>query len=431
MPPGKPQTAVEVARIALASPRVSNALAVAVVGAATLSFPLRQLMGWAGLLAVLGTLAVLCVLSLAAQWREVGWRGLLPVSLLVFVTWAALSVTWSQYQWATLGGLIYLLTFTALGIYVALVRDTIQIVRAFGDVLRFVLVASLVIEILAGVLLDGPIKFLGVAGNLDVLGPIEGVLGTRNQLGFVAVVGVVTFGIEVLTKSIARPLAIGSLVLAGLTIVLSQSPLALGTLLVLLAAAVALGGIRRAPAERRRVLQIVLFSLTIAAAITAWLFRARVIAALNAGGELSYRLSVWREAWTLIGLHPLEGWGWLGLWNTDLPPYNGFTRLLGPTPESGLLAPLDVWLQLGVVGFAIFLGMLGLTFTRSWLLASRRRSIVFAWPALILVVLLVNSLAESTILVEFGWLTFVVCCVKASRELSWRRLFVEPPTAPV
>jgi hypothetical protein len=65
--------------------------------------------------------------------------------------------------------------------------------------------------------------------------------------------------------------------------------------------------------------------------------------------------------------------------------------------------------------------MLGLAFIRSWLLASRQRSFVYAWPALMLVVLIVASLAESMILVEFGWLTFVVCCVKAARELSWRR----------
>jgi hypothetical protein len=82
-----------------------------------------------------------------------------------------------------------------------------------------------------------------------------------------------------------------------------------------------------------------------------------------------------------------------------------------------------VWFQLGLIGFALFLGFLGLAFVRSWLLASRRRSIVFAWPALVLVVLLIGSLAESFTLVEFGWLALVLCSVKASRELSWRTAF--------
>ena len=43
------------------------------------------------------------------------------------------------------------------------------------------------------------------------------------------------------------------------------------------------------------------------------------------------------------------------------------------------------------------------------------------------IVLLLISLAESSILTEFGWLTFVVCCATASRELSWRSALATPP----
>jgi hypothetical protein len=73
--------------------------------------------------------------------------------------------------------------------------------------------------------------------------------------------------------------------------------------------------------------------------------------------------------------------------------------------------------------------MLGLAFVRSWLLAGRRRSVVYAWPAAVLVALLVISLAESSVLSEFGWLTFVICCLKASQELSWRSALQPPPAA--
>ncbi|HQG71024.1 MAG TPA: exopolysaccharide production protein, partial [Rhodoglobus sp.] len=79
--------------------------------------------------------------------------------------------------------------------------------------------------------------------------------------------------------------------------------------------------------------------------------------------------------------------------------------------------------QLGLIGLLLFLGLVVLTFTRSWLLAGQRRSLIFAWPALVLVALLSASLAESSLLVEYGWMTFVVCSVKAARELSWRRAF--------
>ncbi len=67
---------------------------------------------------------------------------------------------------------------------------------------------------------------------------------------------------------------------------------------------------------------------------------------------------------------------------------------------------------------------------RSWLLAAKQRSAVYVWPALVLVVLLSTALVESSILYEFGWLTFVVCCVKAARELSWRRAFAATDITP-
>ncbi|MFC5858922.1 hypothetical protein [Agromyces flavus] len=58
-------------------------------------------------------------------------------------------------------------------------RDTIQIVRAFGDVFRVLLAVSLALEVLSGVLLDLPIAFLGIQGDIASLGPIQGIFGSR------------------------------------------------------------------------------------------------------------------------------------------------------------------------------------------------------------------------------------------------------------
>ena len=55
---------------------------------------------------------------------------------------------------------------------------------------------------------------------------------------------------------------------------------------------------------------------------------------------------------------------------------------------SALNAYLDEWFQVGLIGLFAFAFMVGLAFVRSWLLASRQRSFVYAWPALVLVVLL-------------------------------------------
>ncbi len=417
-PPRHP--AFDLARQILGSPRFSSALTQAIIGALVASLLLRELIGWAGWLAMLASLVVLASLSLLAQREEIEWHGLLPISLLVFVGWATTTVFWSQYNWATAGSAIYLLAVTMLGIYIALIRDTIQIARAFGNVLRGALLLSLVLEIFAGVLIDSPIPFLGIGGNLSVFGPIQGIFGTRNQLGIVTLVAIVTFGTELRTRSVPRNLAIGSLVLGGLTLLFARSPIAYGSFVVVMLATLALYGLRRLSPERKRVGQFVLLGSTITIGSIAWAVRTPIINALSASNELNLRLSVWRPIRLLIPIHELEGWGWAGKWWSEIPPFSFIRDGLQP---SALNAYLDVWFQLGLVGLFAFVFMVGLAFIRSWLLASRQRSFVYAWPALVLVVLLVTGLAESSLLVEFGWLTFVVCSVKASRELSWRKAF--------
>ena len=417
-PPRHP--AFELARQMLGSPRFSAALTQAIIGALVGSLLLRELIGWAGWLAILATLVVLASLSLLAQREEIEWHGLLPISLLVFVGWATISVFWSEYKWVTAGSAIYLLSVTMLGIYVALIRDTIQIARAFGNVLRAALVLSLMLEIFSGVLIDSPIRFLAIAGNLNVLGPIQGIFGTRNQLGIVTLVAIVTFGTELRTRSVSRDLGIGSLVLAGLTLLFARSPISFGAFVVVMLATLALYGLRRVSPERKRVWQFVLLGSTTTVGAIAWAVRTPIIDALSASNELNLRLAVWRPIRLLIPTHELEGWGWAGHWWEGIPP---FTYIRDGLQPSALNAYLDVWFQVGLIGLFAFVFMVGLAFIRSWLLACRQRSFVYAWPALVLVVLLVTGLAESSLLVEFGWLTFVVCSVKASRELSWRKAF--------
>jgi len=410
----------------LGAPRFAHALVTVSIAVSILATAIHSTIGWAGLIGVVAGIVVLAGLSLFARRDLIDWQGLLPISLMVFIGWATLSVFWSQYQWATLGGIAYLMAFSAIGLYIALVRDTIQIVRAFGDVLRFVLVVSISLEIFSGLLIDAPITFLGIQGHLADGGPIQGLLGTRNQLGTVALIAAVTFGTELRTRSIRPELAIGSLVLATVTMLFTGSPLIGGVIVVLAGAIAALYALRRVKPAWRTFAQLSLLALVAIAALVAWAFRARIISLSNAGGELDYRLTLWRQMLVLIGFNPLEGWGWVGHWRSEISPFQAFA-VAERVPVSGLNAYLDVWFQLGLVGAVIFVGMVGLTFVRSWLLAGQRRSVVFAWPALVLVVLLTSALFESSMLVEYGWLTFVVCCVKAARELSWRRAFTVPP----
>ncbi len=411
------------------SARLAHALATVGIALGAGAFFLQRTLGWAGFLAAIVVAIVMMLLSFLARQEEVRWRALLPISLLVFLVWATVSLIWSSYQWATLAGLIYLFAFTLIGLFVAISRDTIQIVRAFGDVLRVVLALSLGIEIFSGILIDMPLPFLAVHGNLGTLGPISGIEESRDQLGLIAIIGAVSFATEHRTRSVPRLTSVLSLILAALCIVLTQSPvIAFATVVVAVAAAV-IYLLRRVRADRRQVWQFIVLGLAVVAAGVLFLVRGPVIALFNAGGTLDDRLDVWRQVIGLASQNGLQGWGWIGPWRDSIFPFSAMA-LASPRPvDSALNAFLDIWLQLGFVGLVIFVGMVGLAFSRSWLLAGARRSVVFAWPAASLVALIIVSLAESSILSDFGWMTFVICCTKASQELSWRNALRRPATS--
>jgi hypothetical protein len=405
----------------LRSPRVTAALTTAGAGLIAVAFTAQQTIGWPGYLAALIALDVLLVASLLARRGEIEWHwAILPISLLTYLAWIGISVFWSEYQRATLLSAAYLLLVTLVGIYIGLSRDTIQVIRGLGDVLRAVLVVSIVLEVCSGIIFDAPLPALNIEGELAYGGPISGLMNTRNQLGLIAAIAVVTFAIEWRTRSITRSVAIPSLALAAGTLFFTGSPVVAMVSVVLFAAGAVLYGIRRLPAERRQIAQYGVLALLGLGATLAWVLREPIIALFNANGELALRLTIWQRVLDFVPFHWLEGWGWMGIWNPAVPPYSALTPTSGRPHDSALNALVDLWLQLGLVGIVLFLAVVGLAFVRSWLLAGRRRSVVHTWPALVLVALITVSVAESSVLTEFGWLLLVICCVKASAELSWR-----------
>jgi len=414
-------------RRVLASPRFAAALTLIILATAFSTHLLRSVMGWAGLIGILGGVVVLAVLSLLARRPIVEWHGLLPISIIVFVAWCAVSGVWSGYVTETIIGVSYQITVGFLAIYVALVRDTFQIVRAIGDVLRVLLGLSIVLEVLSGLLLDLPITFLGVVGDIDQLGPIQGIFGSRNVFGLIALIAAVSFYVELRARSIPRGIGISSMWLAGICLVLTRSPVGVVVAICVTVAALALYRLRRTPVAGRRMLQLGLLAAALVAAGAAWLGRTTIIDTLNAGSEFEARYSLWSEMWRLVELHPLEGWGWVGLWPQNVTPYGWLEFTTERGHLTGVNAYLDVYFQVGLVGFLAFLALVLLAFVRSWLLASNKRSLVYVWAPLMLVTLLVTSAAESTILFEFGWLLLVICSVKAAQGLSWRSALPHKP----
>lgn len=398
----------------------SQALTVAILLYSLGIHTVRSLIGWPGSVGVLVTLVLLAGLSLFGARHRIEWRGILPVSLLAMFGYLAASVFWSQYTWVTAGGVAYAFAFGGLGMYIALGRDLVQVIRATGDCLRILLTVSLSLEVLSGILIDQPFPFLGIQGNLAEGGPIQGVAGTRNFLGFLAALALITFAVEWFTRSITQPVAIASSLLALTTLFFASSPITSIAVLVLVVAAIALRSLRRAQADRRPALQTALLVIVLLGGVLAFVARNRLLGAIGATSDVDVRLRLWSSMRNLIDLHSIVGWGFTGQWQTDVFPFTLLTVPSGHVSETGLGAFFDTWMQLGLFGLLIVLATGTLAFARAWLTASDHPIVAYVWPALVLVLIGVTAVAESFVLFEGTLMTFVAIATIAARKRSWR-----------
>lgn len=399
--------------------------------AAFLTTAIHRVNGTVTLATIVAGLAALGIGILIARRDELSLIGFAPTSLVLYVIWAIVSLAWALdgsygrtvIAWFSLAG------WTIVAVTIAHVRDTLQIARAVGDVLRWLLTISLALEVFAGIIVDEPIESLGIEGLIAFGGPVQGVFGSRNLLAFVAVIALITFMIEWRARAVPRHVTGYSLALAGLLVVLSGSPTALVVIAALIVAEFVLGIARRArPAARRRA-HIIIASLT-ALGIAAALVLYRPIAAFFAARSgFAARADLWSEIAVWIRQRPVTGWSFFGTWEDEPFPTNVIDLSLGWVNESALNAYIDVVLQLGWVGLFLFAAFSLLALARAWLAAADRRSVVYSWLPLTLVAVLVESAFESYAISDLGWLLLVVCAVRAGQERSWR--VVLDPTAPL
>lgn len=368
-------------------------------------------------------IAVLCLTGAGVLWArrdELTPLRIAPSTLLAFLGWTLASTIWSTASITSVRSWTALAGYAFLAIVIGHIRDTLQTVRALGDALRILLGASLVAEIMSGILLDMPFHFLGIQGRLASGGPIQGLFGTRNMLGLVAVISVITFVVEWRSRSLPATVAIPSVVLAGLLALFSASPTVLVLAAVVGVASVALVVVRQAPPDKRRPLQWAIGAVVLAVLVVVVVFRQRIVAQLDAGSDFNTRVELWRTLLPYVQQRPAQGWGWFGLWNDDLYPFNAINYFSSARHGSALNAFLDVLLQVGAGGLVLFCLLGGIALVRSWLVASVRRSVVYAWAPLVLVALATDSLFESFTLLDAGWFLLALCALRAGQSRSWR-----------
>ncbi|HCS61210.1 MAG TPA: lipid A core--O-antigen ligase [Microbacterium sp.] len=404
----------------LDSVEMARAYTLAVLGAAFGSFLIVRMASSVTFATIILLLCVLGAAILYVRRAELSLLRFAPVSLLAFLLLALISVFWSTDRSETLISWAWTFAFTFLAIAVGHLRDTLQTVRAIGDTLRVLLAISLAAEIFSGILIDLPIVFLDIEGNLALGGPVQGIFGTRNMLGFIAVIALITFVIEWRTQSVIAPVAVPSIALAGFLALLSASPTVLVLAVVVGIVTGALTIVRHTSAARRNLVQWMLGAAAAASLIVAFALRHPIIAWMGAGSDFSTRADLWNQILDFVAIKPFQGWGWFGSWQRGEYPFTYINFLLNDRHETALNSYFDVLLQLGIAGLLLFLVLGGVALIRSWLVASVRKSVVYAWTPLVLVTLAVDSMFESFTLVGAGWFMLVLCALRAGQSRSWR-----------
>ncbi|WP_434810415.1 O-antigen ligase family protein [Microbacterium sp. bgisy189] len=367
----------------------------------------------------------------AVQLRRLPWIALL------YVAWAVASLIWTAWPAATATTLLLLLVTTGQAMFVGAVLTWRELVRAMASALKWILALSVLFELWISLLWGGPIlpQFVRPDGPVDdpiVLwsrdnlfdgGRIQGLFGNSNALAYVALLGIIVFSIRIASRAPRRTLLVLWTALSLYLFVRAGSAtafLAAGLAAVVLVTALLMRRTTR-PGERTR--YYVAYALVAVGGLTAlWMLRDHVFSLLGRSSDLTGREAIWSAVWERIAQRPVLGWGFSTPW---VPSDPGFDRWIVDHGETVMQAHnmwLDVLFQLGVIGL-VLMALAYLAFLwRSWFFAvdrprwdlvdDRPYSPITLLPTLTAAVLVVQGLAESGPLLNWGWMFVVLLAFK-------------------
>lgn len=417
----------------------------------------RNLVGWPAFIALAVIIAAVGgIMFLRMRPERFRWYRL-PAPIYLFLALATLSILWSQYRLESVLGVVAQLLTTLVAVALAFILTWHEVLRTLGTALRYVIGLSFVFELWVSLFLqkpllpwwleltpeqqDKPAKLL--YWSRDLLfegGPIQGLVGSSTLLGFIGLIGLIIFTIQLRAKLVTRFAGWFWVAMSLATLALTRSAtvtVALGAVVVALA--FALWARRSGPVGRVPVYVTGAAALALLAGLAVFA-RSWIFSLLGKSSDLTGRVDTWDGVITLAQQRPWFGWGWISYWAPWVEPYKSLDVQGGIPVMSAHNAWLDVWLQLGIVGLVIFVPLVALTLWRVWFRAvdQPRRGygppLPYAtsalWPFLLMIALIVQSFAESRMLIESGWLLLILLAVKSRFDFELPSLDAEPQRVP-
>ena len=398
----------------------------------------RYTISWWGFGVLVIGMTIIAVLMIVHAKRRGAWAwNMLPFFLVLFLALATISIAWSYYRGATALGLLITWMATIIGFSVAVSFSWPQILRALGIAFRVLLGLSLVFEFVVAAFIRHPILPFWVDygrttdlpkllyWSRDLLfegGKIQGIVGNSSLLAMAALVALIVFALQLAGRTVHRGAGVFWVLVAIATIALTRSATITVAIVVL---AFVLGVVlllRRSGPRGTVAIYATVVALGVGAVILATRFSSTILGLLGKSDDLTGRLDIWAAVINLAQQRPAFGWGWVSWWVPWVAPFDTLAFEAGVRQLHAHNAWLDIFLQLGIAGLVIFGALIVSTGIRSLQLATMTAqskptepgafTMFSLLPLLLLVALLVQSVAESRLLIEYGLFSLVIIAVK-------------------
>lgn len=381
----------------------------------------RDMFGWLGY----GIITVLSVIAFSALFvaagRSVTVRRL-PVTVCAYALVCVLSVVWSAYKLETVAASLIMVLTTAVGVMLAIAFPLERLLVELTRALQWTVGLSLALELYVAVVVGHripplymrswthvPDSYYWVNGLLFQGGPIQGFVGNRNPLAFIALLTllcVVVLWLDHRMSAVAGATWVG---LSVLTLALTRSATVTMAALACGAALVVFLVLRALPPVHRPAVIRAALVVAAVAAVVALVMHDQVTAVLGRGDDMSGRAEIWDRVLYLWHFHPLTGWGWIMYWVPWLPMFRYLVVRPDGTPTmQAHNAYIEALFQTGIIG-AVVLVIAVVLVTRAAIGAALRAldgSVLVVLPALLMVALVVQSFTESRLLSEGNWVLF-------------------------
>lgn len=346
-------------------------------------------------------------------------RRSLPVPLLIVFAWWVISPAWSPYAASSLVMLIPAGITVLLGLALVTAVEPGEVLRRAALSLRIILVGSVLFECVVGVI-GRPVYPVGfVATDTTPIemawsralfftpgGRIQGLVGNANLLGMLALILLL---IAVWRMYASRNWRTLSAVDAGVALFVVARTMSATVTVAIAAVAVVVGiaALARKPGLRWRVALWATFATLAAGVGVVFSQWTAVTALLGKSPDLTHRFDIWNAVLARIVDQPLIGYGYVGWW----PSWDSWFAIHSIDGVPMLQAHnvwLDLTLQTGVIGavlFGVALGSILWPLARAFITSPRAQAAV---PFLVVTALLVQSLSESRMLIEWGFASVVV-----------------------